>query len=187
MKQSILEKTLIKFLASGFNRVTTDEISADLGISKKTLYKYFETKDILVEAVVQHLMDSIREKVEAIVADSSMNAVQKLEKLFETISHYIFRISKQTLDDLQRSRPDLFQRVIEFRTYNLKKNLAVVLREGQQEGLIREDLDIQLAIDMFLLVINGIIIPGYLMNSPHTPKTALETIYNVVFYGILKK
>ncbi len=187
MQQTILEKALTRFMESGFNRVTTDDLSGDLGISKKTLYKYYETKDALVDAVFEYLMNSIRKKIEAVTADPDLNALHKLEKMFETISDYVFRVSKQTFVDLQKSRPDLFQKMLDFRARQVKRNLQIMMEQGQREGLIREDLDITLAIDMFLAVINGIMVPDYLINSSHTPKTAFKTIYTTVLNGIIKR
>src|SRR5260221_3490365 len=51
-KQRILEKAHELFMQYGIRSVSMDDISNNLGMSKKTLYQYFSDKDELVEAVV---------------------------------------------------------------------------------------------------------------------------------------
>ena len=41
-----------QFFVHGFRRVSMDDLATELGISKKTLYAYFPSKTILVEAVL---------------------------------------------------------------------------------------------------------------------------------------
>ena len=51
-KERILEKATDLFMRYGIRSITMDEIAAQLGISKKTIYQFFTDKDAMVEAVV---------------------------------------------------------------------------------------------------------------------------------------
>ena len=51
MRDKILEKSNELFLNLGFKSVTMDEIASSLGVSKKTIYKYFTNKTELVDTV----------------------------------------------------------------------------------------------------------------------------------------
>src|ERR1700759_2223729 len=55
-KQRILEKATQLFMRYGIRSITMDEIAAQLGISKKTIYQFFTDKDAMVEAVVDEEM-----------------------------------------------------------------------------------------------------------------------------------
>src|SRR4051812_13684452 len=58
-KDRILAGAQQLFMRRGIKSVSMDDIVAVLGISKKTLYKWFETKDQLVQAVVAgHLVQA---------------------------------------------------------------------------------------------------------------------------------
>ena len=59
MKNKILEKSKELFLNLGFKSVTMDEIATSLGVSKKTIYKYFKNKTELVDAVTHFMFDTI--------------------------------------------------------------------------------------------------------------------------------
>lgn len=59
LKELILEKTRELFLTIGFKSVTMDQIAYDMGISKKTIYNFFENKNELVKAVTSYMFNSI--------------------------------------------------------------------------------------------------------------------------------
>ncbi len=49
-RQRIVDATRVHFFSHGFRRVTMDDLAAELGISKKTLYAHFPGKFDLLEA-----------------------------------------------------------------------------------------------------------------------------------------
>lgn len=51
-KQEILDQAMRLFWESGFHATGVDTVLADTGISKRTLYKYFPSKEHLIEAVL---------------------------------------------------------------------------------------------------------------------------------------
>jgi TetR/AcrR family transcriptional regulator, cholesterol catabolism regulator len=53
MKERIQQKANDLFRRYGVKSITMDEIAAQLGASKKTIYQYFSDKDELVSAVVR--------------------------------------------------------------------------------------------------------------------------------------
>ena len=63
MKDKILHKAADMFLSFGFKSVTMDDIAADLGMSKKTIYSHFSTKKKLVEASTFYVLDNVNETI----------------------------------------------------------------------------------------------------------------------------
>ncbi len=51
-KEDVLDTALALFAAHGYQAVGVDRIAQEAGVSKMTLYKYFATKDVLVESVL---------------------------------------------------------------------------------------------------------------------------------------
>ncbi|ESQ87442.1 hypothetical protein ABAC460_19135 [Asticcacaulis sp. AC460] len=51
-KQEIIDRALDRFQQGGFHATGIDAVMADTGISKRTLYKYFPSKEDLIEAVL---------------------------------------------------------------------------------------------------------------------------------------
>ena len=52
-KERIVQRARDEFFAHGFSKVTMDELCDELGISKKTMYEHFNSKDELLDAVTE--------------------------------------------------------------------------------------------------------------------------------------
>jgi AcrR family transcriptional regulator len=71
MEKKDLEKSIVVvatelFLSLGFKSVTMDDIAVEMGISKKTIYNFFENKEQLVKKAVFNLYDAITSGIESI-------------------------------------------------------------------------------------------------------------------------
>lgn len=65
----------------GFEAMTVDEVAAEVGIAKASLYKHFPSKEDLAAAAMAHLMDKALAFVQAMPADQSA-----LDKLRATVA-----------------------------------------------------------------------------------------------------
>ena len=70
MKETIINRATSLFLTLGFKSVTMDDIANDLGMSKKTIYTYFDNKISLVEAATTHLYKKITDGIKDIKTKS---------------------------------------------------------------------------------------------------------------------
>src|SRR5918993_1361962 len=69
------------FFAHGFRGVTMDQLSDELGMSKKTLYAHFPSKGHLLEAVIDAKFEEMRGALEQITADGSTDFLPALHQL----------------------------------------------------------------------------------------------------------
>ena len=76
MKDKIISKAKEMFLKLGFKSITMDDIACEMCISKKTIYKYFSNKDILIEESIQVVHKEINETIDKIVAQN-FNAIEE--------------------------------------------------------------------------------------------------------------
>src|SRR3970040_383672 len=79
-KEKILYFTHAKFITEGFYKTTMDEIAKDLQISKKTIYKHFESKEDLLEAVCDSRIEMIHRFMDEII-DSGDDSITKFLKI----------------------------------------------------------------------------------------------------------
>ena len=90
MKDQILIKATDMFLTLGFKSVTMDEIATEMGISKKTIYKYFSNKELLIEESTQLVHKEVIETIEKIVA-KNFNAIEEnfqIRRMFKEMFKY---------------------------------------------------------------------------------------------------
>jgi AcrR family transcriptional regulator len=77
-KAQIYEAALACFGRKGYYQTTMDDIVAESGLSKGTLYWYFKGKKELFLALFQEIMDRFGQAWESIVADEEASATDKL-------------------------------------------------------------------------------------------------------------
>lgn len=62
-KDQIIHAALAEFRENGFAAVSMDRVSTRAGVSKRTVYKYFESKDQLFLAIIVQLWEQISARV----------------------------------------------------------------------------------------------------------------------------
>ena len=137
---NILEKILSLLKRFGARSVTMDDISRELGMSKKTLYQEFADKDDLINRVIDFDMEQSRVFLEQ-VHQSESNAVQELF-MFNRRMHSVYALYSPTFYlDLKRYYPEVYQRWIEDKRSRMYSVITENLRKGKEEGVYREEID----------------------------------------------
>ena len=168
----------------GFSKVTMDELVDQLGISKKTMYQYFRSKDELIEAVIEWQFIHVGARLKEIM-NSSMDFVDKLYSLWTMIGEVLSRFSKQFQDDLRRFRHDLWRRIEKIRRENILTNFTKLVDEGMNLGLIRTDVNKEVLLHIYLSTVQGVINPEVLVQHSFSAEEAFKTILRVLLDGIL--
>jgi len=173
------------FMTRGFVRVTADDLAAELGISKATLYRVFRSKEEILRAVIRGILNEILSHVEGLIRDDSLGFVEKMVALFTYLGTRISRFQPVLIRDLQRSVPDIWKEIDDFRRDKIFKNFKVILEAGRREGFFREDVDIDLLLQMFVSLIQEFVNPAALLRSGRSPAATFESVIKVFFQGIL--
>ncbi|TRW26717.1 TetR/AcrR family transcriptional regulator [Flavobacterium zepuense] len=155
MKETILIKATEMFLSLGFKSVTMDDIAAELGISKKTIYQHFENKNDLVEATANHLFETISTGIDAI-CQIDQSPIQE----FFVVRQYLQGVLKNDTaspdHQLQKFYPKIHAclRIKQFE--KLHGCMLNNLERGVKEGLYRAGLNIEFAARIYFTGLTGI-------------------------------
>ena len=101
------------FIKNGFHRITTNDIAQQLGISKATLYEHFSSRDEIFTLVINHVIDTIREKKQILVRDD-LTYQERYAHLFGLILEQVMGISSVLLEDIEMHYPKLWQLIQDF-------------------------------------------------------------------------
>ncbi len=71
------------FQTKEYDKATMQDVMDALGIAKGTIYHYFKSKEELLEAVIEEIVDKNLEKMKKLMAEAKGNAIQKMQKLLE--------------------------------------------------------------------------------------------------------
>ncbi len=143
MKERIQQKARELFMRYGFRSVTMDEIASQLGVSKKTLYQFFEDKDTLVDAVMQAEMLYMQTECNKQNMESE-NAIDELFKDMDSMESVIDALNPQIVFDLEKFYPKTFEKFKRHKNSFLLDVIKKNLHRGVQEELYREDIDIDI-------------------------------------------
>ena len=77
-RQQLLEAAIAVFRAKGLRATSVDDIVLEAGVAKGTFYLYFATKDDVVTAIAERLIEGVAERIEAAAANSELSPVQRI-------------------------------------------------------------------------------------------------------------
>lgn len=164
-EQNIIEATEKLFTKVGFINAKMDDIASEAGITKVTLYSYFQSKDNLLLAVthkaLQLLIDKYYSHLSAYKSKSGLESALAIFDLFiefceenfmysELLLNYFSVIRSSSQGANEDKLTEGIRESLYFRKINDIQNLpfkltAQEIQRGQEDGSIRSDLDPMLA------------------------------------------
>src|SRR6516162_9304176 len=144
------------FFAHGFRGVSMDDLAAELGMSKKTLYSRFDTKLQLLEAVIDEQFRRVGEECERILAAGGPDFPATLQEFLACIQRYTAEIQPPFLKDMRQEAPQAFQRVERLRRALIERYFGELMRRGRAAGVIRKDIPAPLIIEILLAAVQAI-------------------------------
>ena len=184
MRERVLEHARNEFLSRGFSKVTLDEISSDLGISKKTLYKFYPSKEELLRASLHATMRSAGWDLERI-SSSDKPFAEKLAEAMVTMGKYVSSFRKEGLADVQRNAPSIWKELDKFREEHIVSKLVAMIVQARHENIFRPEIHEQVLIRMLVSSIQSVINPQVLTQYSFSAKEAAQCILRVLFEGAL--
>ena len=184
-KERIMQAAGEKFFAQGFSKVTVDEIASEVGMSKKTIYKFFPSKEDIMRAVAHFMMKRVEREVGKIVS-SEKPFEQKLTEFLSVIGSIVGRSGRaQMLLDMKKHAPELWKEIETFRREQLLTKVQTMFRQAKAEGVFRDDLNTEIFMLMFIHCVEGIVNPYTLSEHPFSAAEAFQSIFKILFNGAL--
>ena len=179
----IIEQVEDKLFKEGFYKTTMDNVASELGMSKKTIYKFFPTKDDLVMAIAKHFMNGMKNKIVPALS-SDKNAIEKLAELIGILAKASEKISPQRMDEIRKYFPNLWNEIDKFRTQMMFGNITKVIDQGKAEGLF---IDYPTSIIMNVLVasVRNIVNPDFILNNNFSIIEAARYAFKIIIGGIV--
>jgi AcrR family transcriptional regulator len=184
IKRRIIERSEEMFLKFGYSKVTMDEIAANLGMSKKTLYKFFPSKEELIRETMYQMRCGVEEYVDALCNDTEMDFVEKIKRLMSLIGNQSSKLQGPLLEDLHKNIPKIWNEINEFRKENIRKRFVQLLNAGVEQGIFRKDIDQQLIVLIYSNSIQGLINPEVISQIPFSANQIFESVIKVILNGI---
>jgi len=185
IRERIINKAGEMFFQFGYLKVTMDEIASKLGMSKKTLYKFYPGKEFLIRELFNNVKCEIDDYIQELWSDEKMDFVIKLKKLMNFIALNSSKFRGPLMEDIQKYNPEIWQEILEFRRLHSQKKFSFLINEGVEKGIFRKDVNDGLIILTYISAIQGIINPEVLAQIPFSTNQVFEALGKIIFEGIL--
>ena len=137
---NIVEKATKLFMQNGLHSVSMDNIASYCGISKKTLYESFQSKEMLVKTIVQQLISKTSKYIR-LCPEISPNAIKEIENFSEHILDALEILTPKFIRDLKKYYPNAYTQLIVFRVNSIIPYLESCLNRGITEEIFRPDVN----------------------------------------------
>ena len=142
MKHKILDTSKELFLNLGFKSVTMDEIASKLGVSKKTIYKYFENKTELVAAVTEYMFDNVSFGIDTI-CELKMNPIEEIFSIKRFVMKHLKDEKSSPQYQLQKYYPKIYASLTQKQFDVMQVCVLNNLKKGIEIGLYRDNINLE--------------------------------------------
>lgn len=161
-RRRILDAAERIFDEKGIDRVTMAEIIAACGVRASTMYQYFENKDDIVWALVEETIAAaasvMRRAMESVVGTALKKIAVLLDLMANDLAHRPEKVRFMAQFDAMYARDWPAERLltVEARVSSGGfAGLSDLIRQGQEDGSLRSDLDPELTMHAVLNTVIG--------------------------------
>jgi TetR/AcrR family transcriptional regulator, cholesterol catabolism regulator len=140
-KERILLRAHDLFNKYGLRSVSMDDIAAQLGMSKKTLYQYYTDKDELVDAVFVTTMDQ-NQTACRLDRQRAENPIHEVFLAYDMVQEMFANMNPSVLFELHKYHPGTYKKFQEYKNGFLYQMIRTNIETGIREELYREDVDV---------------------------------------------
>ena len=172
------------YLRNGLTKFTMDDIAAKLGISKATLYKYFASREDILDEVVRMRIAEI-EVFEEHLADDKITFTERYFEVIKNASFMLAEMSNQFLLDAKHLYPDLWDKMRTFQDRAL-----FVVEEFYKKGIeagIMNDINPRLLALTDKMFIRYVSDEKFLDEYDISLKEAFDNFFLMKSHGIFRK
>ena len=187
-RSQIIDAAARLFARKGFYGTSMSELASVTGLTKGAFYHHFEGKDDLFFAVVQ----SVQEKWESAVAQEVVQAQNPLDQLAVLLTNHARLLRQEpTLclvmtglsAEMEETNPG-FMEALHGVYGALVGFVEEILRSGQAQGQVRDDLDAQLVALNIVGLLRGVSCFGLLSDMGLDCETVINAVKPLLLDGL---
>lgn len=183
MKNRILDATARELNARGI-KFTVNAVSTRLGISKKTLYLHFPSKDALIAGVIDAILTDIANQRKTILS-KDMTLAERLTAILTIKPARFSELKESMLGDIRLHYPAEWVKIEKFHCQQLAI-LLDLLDKGKSTGDIRR-INSHIAAGMLISAVGQLLEGDFLTRQNLTIADALKEITDLFLNGVLAK
>ncbi len=182
-RQKILDAVLCEFKKKGA-KFTMDDVAAELHMSKKTIYKEFNDKEEIFDALVDYSFDKIKAQESYIKNDNRLSLIEKIERIMICLPDSYREVDFRKVFTLKDKYPQIYKKV-QNRIESDWEDTIALLQQGMDEGKLRK-LPIPVIKAMAEASMERFLSSDVLDENDGTYEDELKVMIDILMRGICK-
>ncbi|RFN59268.1 TetR/AcrR family transcriptional regulator [Marixanthomonas ophiurae] len=154
--KKIIIKTLELFKKYGVKSVSMDDIAKALAVSKKTLYTYFDSKDLLIKDTICYVFTEHFSKIDRIL-EKDLSPLQKIILIYRYGINQMVSYDPAFYFELKKYHISAHKHYEKYKNEIIFETILGLLKEAQEVNEIRQDLNLNLFCEIHLFKIDEIL------------------------------
>ncbi|MDO5522110.1 MAG: TetR/AcrR family transcriptional regulator [bacterium] len=181
MREKVIDVAIKEFTKNGL-KFTMNDIAKSMGISKKTIYTVFDSKEAVFEGIADRYFADFLEMQESVSKDKNMDVITKIELILCALPERYQNIGLSNLCELRDKYPKSYKRLMTYVSegWNL---VAQYLEQGMRERKVRE-LSIPIVMTMIEGTVTQFMQKKVLVENSITYEQAKKEMVKVIINGI---
>jgi len=189
-RERIIKTARSMFLEFGIRRVKIDEIAAELGIGKATIYECFPSKQILVQSVLEQKRTEMEEYFtrlpERMSGEKEADVIDLMKELIHFGIRSLAEIKEPFLRDLRQTASASFLDMVYYDM--IDPVIGQILTRGMEEGVIRKNINIRILSGMIMSFVNSLIRdPEFSSKVELSRAEILDSVVEIIMGGLLTR
>lgn len=148
VRDKILSASNELFRMYGIRSTSMDDIAHKMGMSKKTLYQYFTSKEELLTAGTTQVIEQLLNQFK-LIADTEEDALIKISRIYYNILKELTHFELVYLHTIDMYSNKVSELLISFRQNILKEYVIPMLEESQIRGWVKPEIDLNLVAKIY--------------------------------------
>lgn len=184
IKETIQEASM-QYLSEYGCKFSIDDMVKSLDMSKRTFYRYFASKEVLLMSLVDLVTKEVQETMKAIYEDESLHTDEKLLRALTIETNFEKAVSFRRIPELETYYPTVYQYLLQQyeRDWSVAEKL---LRQGMEKGIYKEH-NIELIKNLLQNGMQMLCKDDFLEKSGMTYQEGLHQVVQIILAGIRKE
>jgi AcrR family transcriptional regulator len=172
-------------MRTGVKSFTVESLAGRLGMSKKTIYKYFPSKENLVRKIAMFMTSQVEQMFNRI-RENEKNPTLQFIKVMEHIAKFASRAPVQRMAQLKTAYPEVWKDIERFRLKR-QDDFYQILKSAQEQGLARKDLDMKKVATVFINMVNNTFQPEFFLANDLAVGETINGFVTIISRGLFNE
>lgn len=167
-------------------RITTASIARAMKVTQGALFRHFTSKEAIWTAVVEWVAERVMQRLDGAIQQSA-TPLGALEAMFMAHVDFITEhpgVPRMLMGQLQHARPTPARRMVHALLSRYRRRLEALLVQGQAQGELRADLDIEAATTQFIGTIQGLVMQSLIAGDVRRIRDLAPGAFTIYRHGI---